>query len=72
VPNGSQTQWYKNVLNNPSIRINAGGAEAQFDVVAISDTRQVSSVVKKLRAKYGDNGVKLYSKLNVAVLAQAR
>jgi hypothetical protein len=49
-----------------------GGAEAEFDVVAISNPRQVSSVVEKFRAKYGDNGVKLYSKLDVAVLAQAR
>jgi deazaflavin-dependent oxidoreductase (nitroreductase family) len=69
---GSQTQWYKNVLKNPSIRINAGGAEAEFDVVAISDPRQVASVVDKFRAKYGDKGVKLYSKLDVAVRAQAR
>jgi hypothetical protein len=60
------------VLKNPSIRINAGGAEAEFDVVAISDPRQVASVVDKFRAKYGDKGVKLYSKLDVAVRAQAR
>jgi len=26
---GSDTQWYKNVLKNPSIRIEAGGAEAE-------------------------------------------
>ena len=26
---GSDTQWYKNVLKNPSIRIGAGGAEAE-------------------------------------------
>jgi hypothetical protein len=59
------------VLRNPSIRINAGDAEARFDVVAISDPGQVSSVVEKFQAKYKDNGVKLYSKLDVAVLAQA-
>src|SRR5262249_46185014 len=27
---GSQTQWYKNVLKNPSIRVNARGTEAEF------------------------------------------
>jgi len=27
-------------------------------------------VVEKFHAKYGDNGVKLYSKLDVAVLVQ--
>jgi deazaflavin-dependent oxidoreductase (nitroreductase family) len=27
---GSETQWYKNVLKNPSIRIDARGAEAEI------------------------------------------
>jgi len=27
---GSDTQWYKNVLQNPSIRIDARGAEAKL------------------------------------------
>ena len=27
---GWDTQWYKNVLQNPSIRIDARGAEAEF------------------------------------------
>jgi F420H(2)-dependent quinone reductase len=27
---GSDTQWYKNVLKNPSIRIDARGVEAEF------------------------------------------
>jgi deazaflavin-dependent oxidoreductase (nitroreductase family) len=69
---GSDTQWYKNVLKNPLIRIGAAGAEAEFKVVPVTDATQVSSVVEKFRAKYGDNGVKLYSKLDVAVLAQMR
>jgi deazaflavin-dependent oxidoreductase (nitroreductase family) len=69
---GSDTQWYKNVLKNPSIRIKAGGAEAEFDAAPITDP-QVSSVVEKFRAKYGTNDVKkYYSKFDVAVLAQMR
>ncbi len=68
---GSDTQWYKNVLNNPMIRIGARGAEAEVKVVPIADATQVSSVVKKFRAKYGANDVKkYYSKFDVAVLAQ--
>jgi deazaflavin-dependent oxidoreductase (nitroreductase family) len=70
---GSDTQWYKNVLKNPSIRINARGAEAEFNVVPVSNSTQVSSVVEKFRAKYGANDVKkYYSKLDVAVLVQPR
>ncbi len=70
---GSDTQWYKNVLKNPSIRIDARGAEGEFNIVPITDATQVSSVVEKFRAKYGTNDVKkYYSKFDVAVLAQMR
>ena len=68
---GSDTQWYKNVLKNPSIRIDGRGAEAEFNVVPITDATLVSSVVQKFRAKYGTNDVKkYYSKFDVAVLAK--
>jgi deazaflavin-dependent oxidoreductase (nitroreductase family) len=70
---GSDTQWYKNVLNNPMIRIDARGAEAEVKVVLVTDATQVSSVVEKFRAKYGTNDVKkYYSKFDVAVLAEMR
>ncbi len=70
---GSDTQWYKNVLNNPMIRIDARGAEAEVKVGLVTDAKQVSSVVEKFRAKYGTNDVKkYYSKFDVAVLAQVR
>jgi len=70
---GSDTQWYKNVLNNPMIRIDARGAEAEVKAVPVTDPAQVSSVVEKFRAKYGAKDVKkYYSTLDVAVLAQMR
>ena len=67
---GSGTQWYKNILKNPVIRIAAAGAEAEFKAVPVTDSTQVSAVVEKFLARYGDNGVKLYSKLDVAVSAE--
>jgi deazaflavin-dependent oxidoreductase (nitroreductase family) len=68
---GSDTQWYKNVLKNPTLRIDAHGAEAGLRVVPITDTKQVSSVVEKFREKYGASDVKkYYSKFDVAVIAQ--
>lgn len=70
---GSDTQWYKNVLNNPMIRIDARGAQAEFQAVPIRDAIGVSSVVEKFRDKYGAGDVKkYYSKFDVAVLAQMR
>src|SRR5664279_1502345 len=66
---GSDTQWYKNVLQNPSIRIDARGAEAELKAVPITDAKQVSAVVEKFREKYGAGDVKkYYSKFDVAVL----
>lgn len=70
---GSDTQWYKNVLKKPSIRISAGGANAEFEAVPIADAKEVSSVADKFREKYGAKDVKkYYSKFDVAVLMQMR
>src|ERR1700733_15609131 len=49
---GSDTQWYKNVLAHPAIRIDAGGAEAEVQAIPTTDAKQVSSVVEKFRKKY--------------------
>ena len=68
---GSDTQWYKNVLKNPAIRIDARGAKAEVQAVPITDAKQLSSVIEKFRGKYGAGDVKkYYSKLDVAVIAQ--
>jgi deazaflavin-dependent oxidoreductase (nitroreductase family) len=65
---GSETQWYKNVLENPSIRIDARGTEAELRATAVKSDA-VKSVVEKFRVKYGAKDVKnYYSKLDVAVL----
>jgi deazaflavin-dependent oxidoreductase (nitroreductase family) len=70
---GSDTQWYKNVLENPSIRIGAGGAEAEFKPMIVNDRKQVASIVEKFRGKYGADDVKkYYSKFDVALIAKMR
>ncbi len=67
---GSDTQWYKNVLKNPKMRIDARGAEEELHVVPTKDAAKVSSIVDKFREKYGAADVKkYYSKLDVAVMA---
>ena len=65
---GSETQWYKNVLKNPSIRIDARGVEAEFRGKSVIDAKAVNSVIEKFREKYGAEDVKkYYSKFDVAV-----
>jgi deazaflavin-dependent oxidoreductase (nitroreductase family) len=68
---GSETQWYKNVLKNPTIGIDARGAEAEFRARAVTDAKAVKAVVEKFREKYGAGDVKkYYSRFDVAVLVR--
>lgn len=65
---GSNTQWYKNVLKQPKLRNEARGAEAEVEAVSITDAKRVASVVEKFREKYGAGDVKkYYSKCDAAV-----
>jgi deazaflavin-dependent oxidoreductase (nitroreductase family) len=68
---GSKTQWYKNVLKNPTIGIEARGAEAEFRATAVTGAKAVKGVVEKFREKYGAGDVKkYYSGLDVAVVVK--
>jgi hypothetical protein len=68
---GSDTQWYKNVLQNPSIPIDARGAEAEFRATPITGATGMKSVVDKFHEKYGAKDVKkYYSKFDVAAVVE--
>jgi deazaflavin-dependent oxidoreductase (nitroreductase family) len=67
---GSDTQWYKNVLSNPTMQIEAGGAKGKFQAIALTAKAEVSAVIEKFRAKYAGDVKKYYSKFDVAVVAQ--
>ena len=65
---GSDTQWYKNVLRNSRMRIAANGKERVFRAMPITDPKAVQHVVEAFRAKYSARDVKkYYAKFNVAV-----
>ena len=67
---GSDTQWYRNVLKNPVMRIKAGNETAELKAAPLTDAKQVSSVIEKFRAKYGAGDVKkYYAKFDAAVVA---
>jgi hypothetical protein len=66
---GSDTQWYKNVLHHRRIRISVGDVAGEFDATPVTDPKTVASVAEKFRAKYGASDVKkYYSKFDVAVV----
>jgi deazaflavin-dependent oxidoreductase (nitroreductase family) len=65
---GSDTQWFKNVLKTPRIRIAARDEEAEFRLKPLTDSKTVAAIVDKFRGKYGAGDVKkYYSKFDVAV-----
>ena len=67
---GSDTQWYKNVQQDPQMHIDARGTEAEVRAKVITDAEQVKAVVQKFREKYGAGDVKkYYSKFDVAISA---
>ena len=68
---GSETQWYKNLLKDPTIRIDARGVEEKFRAKPVAGAKAVKSVVEKFREKYGAKDVKkYYSKFDVAVVVE--
>ncbi|MGQ9469063.1 MAG: nitroreductase/quinone reductase family protein [Nitrososphaerales archaeon] len=65
---GSDTNWYKNVLKNPTIMVSARGKEVTLDAKPIRDKGLLEETVRKFRAKYGADEIKkYYSKLDAAV-----
>jgi deazaflavin-dependent oxidoreductase (nitroreductase family) len=65
---GSDSDWYKNILKTPTMRLNAGGTEWSAEVKPVTDKAQVRDIVEKFRDKYGTDQVKkYYSKFDVAV-----
>jgi deazaflavin-dependent oxidoreductase (nitroreductase family) len=57
---GSSSQWYKNLLETPSIRLSAAGNEYTATARPITDPGDVADVVERFRGKYGAAAVERY------------
>jgi deazaflavin-dependent oxidoreductase (nitroreductase family) len=65
---GSDSDWYKNLLKTPTIRLAAEGAQLNVTVTPTSDAAKVDQILDKFRAKYGARDVEAYyPKQDVAV-----
>lgn len=65
---GSNSAWYKNALQNPTIALATKGARRTAKATPLMDAAAVRDIVEKFRAKYGVGEVKkYYSKFDVAV-----
>ena len=65
---GSDSEWYKNALKNPTVTLSTEDAAYTAKARPITDPAKVREIVDKFRAKYGAGEVeKYYSKFDVAV-----
>jgi hypothetical protein len=66
--NGSDSEWYKNTLHNPSMKISVNNKEFFGSGKTITDENKVSEVANKFRSKYNAGNIaRYYSKLNAVV-----
>jgi hypothetical protein len=60
---GSDTNWYQNLLADPMLKISVnGGGEEEISVRAkpITDSNRIADIVRKFKSKYGEGDVKRY------------
>lgn len=57
---GSDSNWYKNILKTPTIRLAAQAAKLEATATPTSDTGKVEQVLDQFRAKYGARDVGAY------------
>jgi hypothetical protein len=69
LPNyGSDTNWYKNLLADPALKISVNGVEIPVRGKPITDSNRVNDIFAKFESKYGEGDVKkYYPKVDVAV-----
>lgn len=57
---GSHSQWYKNVLENPTVGLEARGTRWEAKATPIIDSSKLNDVFASFRGKYGADQVKQY------------
>jgi deazaflavin-dependent oxidoreductase (nitroreductase family) len=65
---GTGSQWYKNLLKTPAVRLSARGARYSAIGTPVTDASMFARILEYFRAKYGAKNVgSLYPHPNVAV-----
>ncbi len=68
---GSDTNWYRNLLVDPTLKFSVNSVEVPARGKRITDGNKVDHIVRKFKSKYGESEVKkYYAKFDVAVEAQ--
>lgn len=64
---GSDTEWYKNVRKNPTLRLQSRGKTLTATARILTESAQLDHVLELFRNKYGRNVKSYYPKYDVAV-----
>jgi hypothetical protein len=57
---GSKTNWYKNVLKDPTLKISIDRQGITRKAKTITDLNKVKDIVDKFKSKYGNSEVQKY------------
>ena len=57
---GTSSQWYKNILKDPLVKITSSGQTLTGKLHTISGKREVGEVIQLFEKKYGPRDVKRY------------
>jgi deazaflavin-dependent oxidoreductase (nitroreductase family) len=57
---GTDSQWYRNVLATPAVRLAAAGTQYTADAVPVTDAGNIAQILDAFRAKYGARDVASY------------
>lgn len=65
---GSDTNWYRNVLEDPTMKISVDGKELSGKAKIITDANKAKEIVDKFKLKYGNLDIKkYYTKFDVGI-----
>jgi hypothetical protein len=65
---GSDTNWYRNVLEDPTMKISVDEQELSGKSKIITDANKAKEIVDKFKLKYGNSDIKkYYTKFDVGV-----
>jgi hypothetical protein len=57
---GTNSQWYKNILQNPQVKLTSNGQTITGKLRPVTGKREVGGVIQLFEEKYGSRDVKRY------------
>jgi deazaflavin-dependent oxidoreductase (nitroreductase family) len=57
---GKESQWYKNIRQDPRVKISSGRQTLNGRLHAITEKKQVEEVIELFKVKYGPSDIKKY------------